>query len=335
MKANQAVLPTSAMCTTLGVSTSGYYDWLERAPSARAQANDVLTAHIQTIHTHSRSAYGAPRIKAQLAHEGINVSRKRVARLMIGAQLQGISRRRGWCKTTVQDAQARRSPDLVHRQFTASAPDQLWVADMTYLPTHAGFTYLAMVIDVFSRKVVGWQFSESMTVDIVLDALNMALVQRKPNGVIHHSDQGSQYTSIEFGARCKDRGVRPSMGTVGSAYDNAMAESFFASLECELINQCNWKTKQEASSAVFSWIESWYNPTRLHSSIGYVSPNEFEENYQKQQLKTQEALKKEMTIDKTQDIQTQDLKTRSKQASRKVFSDVNYTVDSESLECVL
>ena len=334
MKANQAVLPTSAMCTTLGVSTSGYYDWLERAPSARAQANDVLTAHIQTIHTHSRAAYGAPRIKAQLAHEGVNVSRKRVARLMIGAQLQGISRRRGWCKTTVQDAQARRSPDLVHRQFTASAPDQLWVADITYLPTHAGFTYLAMVIDVFSRKVVGWQFSESMTVDIVLDALNMALVQRKPNGVIHHSDQGSQYTSVEFGTRCKQMGVRPSMGTVGSAYDNAMAESFFASLECELINQCSWKTKKEASSAVFSWIESWYNPTRLHSSIGYVSPNDFEENYQKQQLKTQEALKKEMTIDKTQDIQTQDLKTRSKQASRKVFSDVNYTVDSESLECV-
>jgi len=164
----------------------------------------------------------------------------------------------------------------VRRQFVATKPDQLWVADMTYIPTWQGVIYLSVVTDVFSRKVVGWQFGERMTSDLVIDALNMALTQRKPINVIHHSDQGSQCTSIAFGNRCKEMGVRLSMGTVGDAYDNAMAESFFATLECELIDRRVWETKRQAKMDIFSWIESWYNPHRLHSSLGYQSPINFE-----------------------------------------------------------
>ena len=169
---------------------------------------------------------------------------------------------------------------MVKRQFVATGLNQLWVADMTYLPTWSGFVYLAVVIDVFSRKVVGWSFGERMTADLVIAALNMALLTRKPESVIHHSDQGSQYTSVAFGKRCEEMGVRPSMGTVGDAYDNAMAESFFASLECELIDRRSWKTKTEARLAVFTWIEAWYNPHRRHSGIGQKSPNNFERSIQ-------------------------------------------------------
>jgi len=168
------------------------------------------------------------------------------------------------------------APDLVKRQLTATDNNQLWVADMTYIPTWQGFTYLAVVTDVFSRRVVGWQFGDRMTSDLVIDALNMALTQRKPINVIHHSDQGSQHTSIAFGNRCKEMGVRPSMGTVGDAYDNAMAESFFATLECELIDRRVWEIKRQAKMDIFSWIESWYNPHRLHSSLGYQSAINFE-----------------------------------------------------------
>jgi putative transposase len=176
-----------------------------------------------------------PRIHAELLDAGIVASRKRIAALMRNGHLRGVSRRRNLCVTTARDTRHRPAPDLVNREFVATDINQLWVADMTYIPTWTGFVYLAMVIDVYSRKVVGWAFGERMTADLVILALNMALMTRKPQSVIHHSDQGSQYTSIAFGNRCKEMGVRPSMGTVGDAYDNAMAESFFASLECELI----------------------------------------------------------------------------------------------------
>jgi putative transposase len=192
------------------------------------------------------------------------------------ASLHGVSRRRGFVVTTRRDARQRPAPDLVKREFKADAPDKLWVADMTYVPTWAGFIYLAVVLDVWSRRVVGWAIGECMTADLVLAALNMALEQRKPEGVIHHSDQGSQYTSIAFGKRCREMGVRPSMGTVGDAYDNAMAESVFASLECELIDRRSFKTKTEARLAVFTWIEAWYNPRRRHSAHGRLSPVNFE-----------------------------------------------------------
>ncbi len=281
MSANQADYPLATMCHTFNLSKSGYYDWLKRPISKTAAANTVLVTQIKAAHTASDATYGMPRIRAELAHLGITASRKRIARLMRENKLTGVSRRRAWCVTTQRNRGERPAPDLVKRQFVATDINQLWVADMTYIPTWAGFVYLAVVTDVFSRKVVGWAFGEQMTADLVLSALNMALLTRKPESVIHHSDQGSQYTSIAFGERCKAMNVRTSMGTVGDAYDNAMAESFFASLECELIDRRVWKTKTQARLAVFTWIESWYNPNRRHSGIGYLSPNNFEAKHKK------------------------------------------------------
>lgn len=272
------------MCKTLRVSTSGYYAWSDRVPSARAVANVTLVGQIREVFDTSDQTYGMPRVRAALANEGVTVSRKRVARLMRHGAMRGVSRRRGYVRTTQSDAAAAKAPDLVKRAFTATGINQLWVADMTYIPTWAGFLYLAVVVDVYSRKVVGWAFGQRMVADLVVAALNMALFTRKPGttgpGVIHHSDQGSQYTSVAFGKRCKEMNVRTSMGTVGDAFDNAMAESFFASLECELIDRRVWKTLTEARMAVFTWIESWYNPRRLHSSLGYQSPNNFERKIQ-------------------------------------------------------
>jgi putative transposase len=276
VKANQAELPVRRLCETLGVSTSGYYDWLNRAPSARVQANAALVQSIRDAHSQSDETYGMPRIRAELADWGIQASRKRIARLMQQNHLRGVSRRRGWCVTTERNPRQRPAPDLVERRFVATDINQLWVADMTYVPTWEGFLYLAVVTDVFSRKVVGWAFGVHMTAELVIRALDMALLTRKPQNVIHHSDQGSQYTSIAFGNRCKEMNVRPSMGTVGDAYDNAMAESFFATLECELIDRRTWKTKAQARLAIFTWIESWYNPRRRHSALGYLSPINFE-----------------------------------------------------------
>lgn len=275
VKLNQAFFPVQGLCHILGVSRSGYYDWVDRPPSLRNVENEKLTQQIKAIHETSKQSYGMPRIHAELKSHGETASKNRIARLMRLAPINGITRRRH-IVTTQQDRSAKKAPDLVKRQFTATAINQLWVADMTYLPTSEGFLYLAVVMDVFSRKVVGWAFAERMTTDIVMAALNMALLTRKPASVIHHSDQGSQYTSQDFTQRCQQAGVRLSMGTVGDAYDNAMAESFFASLECELINQQHWKTTIEARQAVFTWIEGWYNPKRRHSSIGYLAPIEFE-----------------------------------------------------------
>lgn len=276
IKANRAQFPTRTLCETLEVSHSGYYDWVNRKPSPRAVANAELTQQIMDVYEMSDSSYGRIRIAKELADLGLVVNHKRIGRLMRIAQIKGVSRRRSYMVTTVRNKRERPAPDLVQRQFKATAINQLYVADMTYIPTWAGFLYLAVVLDVFSRKVVGWAFGEQMTADLVISALNMAMITRKPEQVIHHSDQGSQYTSIEFGKRCKEMGVRPSMGSVGDAYDNAMAESFFASLECELIDRRSWKSKTEARLAVFTWIESWYNPKRRHSGLGYLSPNNFE-----------------------------------------------------------
>ena len=276
MQANQAAFAIRTMSRVLKVSASGYYDWCGRAISARCQANQELTERIQASYEASGCTYGMPRIRADLRDQHIIASRKRIARLMRQAGLRGISRRRAFTVTTQRDERNRPAPDLVKRQFIAHTTNMLWVADMTYLPTWAGFMYLAVVIDAHSRKIVGWAFSEAMTAELVISALNMALITRQPKNVIHHSDQGSQYTSMAFGQRCKTMGVRPSMGTVGDAYDNAMAESFFASLECELINRTSWKSTTEARLAVFTWIESWYNPHRRHSALGYLSPINFE-----------------------------------------------------------
>lgn len=277
--ANQANFPVRAMCRVLGVSASGFYAWRERPPSVRSIANAVMTERIRQIHQDSYQSYGMPRVRAELLEQGVCISRQRVARLMRNAGIRGISKRRGYTVTTRRDRRQAAASDLVNRHFRANKPNQLWVADMTYVPTWAGFLYLAVVIDVWSRRVVGWAMGEHMTTDLVLLALNMALEQRKPDGVIHHSDQGSQYTSLAFGERCRQMKVRPSMGTVGDAYDNAMAESFFASLEGELLERNSFRSKAEARMAVFTWIEGWYNPRRRHSGLGYVSPMNFERNY--------------------------------------------------------
>jgi len=267
------------MCRVLKVSPSGYYEWLDRPPSRRSIDDAVLVERIRKVHLESDGTYGRPRVRAELIDQGVRVSSKRVARLMRSNAIRGVSRRRAFIVTTRRDVRHRPAPDLVKREFSADGPNQLWVADMTYVPTWAGFIFLAVVLDVWSRRIVGWAIGEQMTAELVLTALNMALQQRRPNGVIHHSDQGSQYTSVAFGERCKKMGVRPSMGTVGDAYDNAMAESFFASLECELIDRRSWQTKTDARLALFTYIEGWYNPRRRHSSLGQISPANFESKH--------------------------------------------------------
>lgn len=266
------------MCRVLEVSASGYYAWRKRPASRRAQDDGVLLRRIRTIYEASRQSYGAPRVYRELREDDVKVGRDRVARLMRQAGLRGISRRR-FVTTTRRDQTMRPAPDLVERRFTAEGPNQLWVADITYIPTWAGFLYLAIVLDVFSRKVVGWAMEAHLRTELVLQSLQMAIEQRKPEGVIHHSDQGCQYTSLAFGKRCEQLGVRPSMGSVGDAYDNAMAESFFATLECELLDRTRFETQREAKLSVFEWIEAWYNPQRRHSSIGYLSPMEFERRH--------------------------------------------------------
>lgn len=276
MTAHQAAHRVATQCRVLEVSSSGYYAWRHRPSSARAQADEALTAQIRAIHTRSRGTYGAPRIQAELAAQGVHVGRKRVARLLQATGLAGVSRR-PFVTTTRRDPAARPAPDLVQRRFAADGPNRLWVADITYIPTWAGFLYLAVVLEAWSRRVVGWAMAPHLRTELVLDALNMAVTQRRPTSVIHHSDQGSQYTALAFGRRCQDAGVRPSMGSVGDAYDNALCESFFATLECELLDRQRFATLVQARLAVFDFIEGWYNPHRRHSALGYLSPFAYEQ----------------------------------------------------------
>ncbi len=203
-----------------------------------------------------------------IVNKGLQVGRKRVARLMRRAGVHGVSRRKQF-RTTVREETARPAPDLVDRQFQAPGPDRLWVADITYVPTWAGFLYLAVVLDAWSRRVIGWAMESHLRTELVLDALDMAVATRRPSSVIHHSDQGCQYTSLEFGRRCREACVRPSMGSVGDAYDNAMCESFFATLECELLDRHRFRTQVEARLAIFDFIEGWYNHGAVipHSTI--------------------------------------------------------------------
>ena len=276
MSANQADFPITAMARVLGVSESGYHAWRNRPPSAHAKKDTMLLKRVRTVHASSRETYGSPRVHAELRAVGERHGRKRIARLMRTAGLTGASRRRKGVTTTRRDKQARPAPDLVDRDFTAAGPNQLWVADITFVPTTSGFMYLAVVLDAWSRKIVGWSMANHLRTELVLDALDMAVGQRRPSNVIHHSDQGSQYTSLAFGGRCLEAGVRPSMGSVGDAYDNAMCESFFATLECEMLERRRFASQAEAKMACFSFIEGWYNPVRLHSALGYRSPMAYE-----------------------------------------------------------
>jgi putative transposase len=275
MKAHQDQYPLSAVSRVLEVSRSGFYAWAVRQPSRRAMQDVRLTQHIQDIHKQSQGTYGSPRIRAELSAQGYQVGHNRVARLMRENGIRGVSRRK-WTTTTIRDRAASVAPDLVKRDFRAQGPDELWVADITYVPTWAGFLYLAVVLDAWSRRVVGWSFAVHLRVELVLAALEMAIRRRQPRAVIHHSDHGSQYTSVAFGNRCREAGVRPSMGSVGDAYDNAMCESFFATLECELLDRVRLRTREEAELAVFEFIEGWYNTHRRHSALDYVSPIEYE-----------------------------------------------------------
>ncbi len=276
MSANQADFPIATMARVLGVSEAGYHGWHGRPPSAHALADAALLKRVRTVHASSRETYGVPRVHAELRAGGQCHGRKRIARLMQAAGLAGASRRRRGVTTTRRDKDARPAPDLVDRNFAASRPNQLWVADITFVPTANGFLYLAVVLDAWSRKIVGWAMANHLRAELVLDALEMAIGQRRPGDVIHHSDQGSQYTSLAFGNRCREAGVRPSMGSVGDAYDNAMCESFFATLECELLDRRRFASQAEAKMACFSFIEGWYNPVRLHSALGYRSPMAYE-----------------------------------------------------------
>ncbi len=278
MKAHAGRFSIAAMCRALEVSCSGFFAWITRQPSARARADALLAEQISRIHRESHGTYGAPRIHFELTARGVRVGRKRVARIMREKGLRGVSRRK-WITTTVRDRSAAVAPDLVNRNFAAAGPNQLWVADITYVATWAGFLYVAVVLDAWSRRVVGWAFSLRLRVELVLGALEMAVRRRQPRAVIHHSDRGSQYTAIAFGHRCRQAGVRPSMGSVGDAYDNAMCESFFATLECELIDRTTLRTPREAELAVFQFIEGWYNRRRRHSALGYDSPVEYETRY--------------------------------------------------------
>ena len=276
MSANQARFPIVTMARVLGVSEAGYHAWRHRPPSAHAVADAALLKRVRTVHASSRETYGAPRVHAELRASGEKHSRKRIARLMREAGLIGARRRRQGPVTTRRDKDARPAPDLVDRDFSAIGPDRLWAADITFIPSAAGFLYLAVVLDAWSRKVVGWAMTNHLRAELVVEALQMAIGQRRPKDVIHHSDQGSQYTSLAFGKRCKEAGVRPSMGSVGDAYDNAMCESFFATLECELLDRRRFASQAEARMACFSFIEGWYNPVRLHSALGYRSPISYE-----------------------------------------------------------
>jgi putative transposase len=272
----------SLMCRLLGVSRSGFHAWQRRLPSDRALQDAWLTQRIAVIHGESRGTYGARRVHAASRRQGIRVGRKRVERLMRAARLSGaVPRKRK--RTTIRVSGVQPATDLVGRDFAPSAPNQLWVADIKYIPTGGGWLYLAAVVDCFSRRVVGWSMRDDLRAELVVDALEMAVARRQPRpGLIHHSDQGKQYVSLLFGERCCDAGVDISIGCT-SAHDNAVAESFFASLTKDLLRRRTLHSRAEARTTVFDYIETFYNRLRLHSTLDYMSPVDYEKMKEEQQ----------------------------------------------------
>jgi putative transposase len=276
--AEKAQHPVSLLCEVLGVSRAGFHAWLKRTPSKRWVSDVRLLELIHQIHEESDGTYGSPRIHAELRARGVRVGKKRVERLMRRHGLTGLPKRRRKGKTTVRVPGVRPAPDLVGRDFQPSEPNRLWVADLTEVQTWEGKLYLAVVIDCFSRRVVGWAMADHMRAALVVEALEMAVRRRRPEaGLVHHSDQGSQYVSLRFGQRCREAGIRISMGARASALDNAACEAFFGSLKRERLNRRSWPTRREARSAIFEYIEGWYNPRRLHSTLGYLSPDNYEQ----------------------------------------------------------
>jgi putative transposase len=278
--AHAAQHPVALSCRVLGVSRSGYYAWRGRAPSVRAQADDRLKERIRAIHQTSRGTYGSPRIHVELRAAGERCGRRRVARLMREAGLRGCHGQRRYVRTTTRDRQATPAPDRVQRAFsppTIGAPDRLWVADISYAATLDGWLYLAVVLDAFSRRVVGGAMADHLRTELVTDALTMAIRHREPRaGLIHHSDHGCQYTALAFGQRLAENGLLPSMGSVGDCFDNAVAESFFATLKVELLHRRVWPTRAAARLAIFEFSEVWDNRQRRHSTLGYATPAEYE-----------------------------------------------------------
>lgn len=279
MEAQKANHRVSMMCRALKVSKSGFYGWRGRAPSARARADAVLSEKIARIQRDSRETYGAPRVHLELRTLGLRCARKRVARLMREAspfRRGGPGRK---APTTVRSRAERipPAPDLVKRDFAPEAPDRLWVAEITYVRTWEGWLYLSFVLDAYSRRIVGWSMANNLRTELVLDAVNMAIYTRRPEpGLIHHSERGSQYTSVEFSSRLKEAGLLPSMGSVAGAYDNSMAESFVSTLKRELVERHSWPSRQIVRTAIFEYIEGFYNTRRRHSALGHLSPSEYE-----------------------------------------------------------
>jgi putative transposase len=274
-------IAVAMLCRVLGVSRSGYHEWRRRGPSPRAVADAALTATIRDIHRMSRGSYGAPRVHAELRlAAGVRCGRKRVARLMRADGLEGVyRRRRKGC--TVRDPAATPSADLVNRRFVADRPDALWVTDVTQHRTGQGWVYCAVVLDVFARRVVGWSIADHLRCELVVDALDMARWRRKPAAgqTVVHSDHGSQYTSWAFGRRLRQAGLLGSMGSIGDCYDNSMIESFFGTMQRELLDRQQWATRQHLANAIFEWIEAWYNPRRRHSALGSLSPIDYERHH--------------------------------------------------------
>jgi putative transposase len=275
--AERAVHSIKTMCRVLGVSRSGYHAWASRPRSARALEDERLTERIREIHREHRGVYGSPRVHAELVlADGERLARKRVERLMRQAGISGlIKRRRG--RTTIRVLGVRVCEDLVDRVFAAEAPNRIWVTDITYLRTWQGWLYLVAVQDLYSRRIVGWSMADHMRSELVVDALQMALAQRRPEpGLIGHSDQSGQFVSLAFGQQARAAGIAQSMGSKGDCYDNSVAESFFATLKKELVDRRSWPEKAELRSEVFDYIETFYNRRRRHSTLGYRSPVEFE-----------------------------------------------------------
>jgi putative transposase len=287
--AEKAAHKVSVMCELLGVSRSGFYAWERREPCQRAREDEQLLELIRLIHRQARGVYGVRRVHAELRmSHGVRVSRKRVERLMRKHGISGLTRRRR-ARTTIRVPGVRVAHDLVARDFNPPAPDRLWVADITYLRTWEGWLYLAAVQDAYSRQIVGWSMGANMRAELVVDALNMALAKRRPSpGLIHHSDKGSQYVSLIFGHTAREAEIAISMGATGDAYDNALAETFFATLKKELIHRYSWPTRRKLQSAVFDYIETFYNHQRRHSTLGYLSPRQYEQltHTDQQQLTT-------------------------------------------------
>jgi putative transposase len=283
VEAEKAQHRVSRLCGVLGVTRAGYYRWAARRPSARELADRELTALIRRLFVESRETYGAPRMLRELRARGVRVGRKRIARLMREAGLQGVSRRGRRRRGPAGESASAPAPDLVRRHFTAERPDELWLADITYVPTWEGYLFLAVVMDVCTRRIVGWSMRDDLHAELVVDALGMAVTRRRPsNGAIHHSDRGSQYGSLAFGKTLRDSGLVASMGSRGDPYDNAMCESVVSTIKEELTKRRTWKSRDQARLAVFDYIEAFYNPRRRHSALGYLSPDDYEREKIKQ-----------------------------------------------------